>query len=187
MAYVTPSTVTAGTSPITAAAQNIIVNDIINLRALANVQSTTVTAATFTRQANTFAAITGLSVSITPTSNTSKILIMASVNWGNNGTGDFYSFRLMRDSTAINVGDLVGTRPQVTFGDDGFSSGVLIHNSNVVFYDSPATTSATTYTIQCKNHNGGAGGIIYLNRTANDTDGTYARAASTITAWEIPA
>jgi len=186
MAYVTPGTVAAG-DVATAAAWNVIANDIINLRALANVQSTTVTAASFTRQANTFAAITGLSVSITPTSNTSKILIIAAVNWGNSATGDWYSFRLMRDSTAINVGDTSASRPSVSFGDDGLGNAVTLHNSNIVFYDSPATTSATTYTIQCKNANGGAGGIIYLNRTATDSDGVYGRAASTITAWEIPA
>ena len=36
MAYVAPSTVTAGTSPITAAAHNIIVNDVIDLRSYSN-------------------------------------------------------------------------------------------------------------------------------------------------------
>jgi len=48
MAYVTPSTVTAGTSPITAAAQNIIVNDVIDHEARINtVGSVLVSSSTF--------------------------------------------------------------------------------------------------------------------------------------------
>ena len=189
MAYVAPSTVTAGTSPITAAAHNIIVNDIINLRALANVQSvhnSTPQTLTASSTLYTFYTFPSLSVSITPTFNTSKILIMSNF-FVSVGSARNAIIRFMRDSTAIGVGTgSVGSRSpasaEFTQQIADTNSGMSGHFS---FLDSPATTSAITYTLQVADNGGGT--PIYGNRTINDTDAGYTvRGATSIIVKEIP-
>jgi hypothetical protein len=90
---------------------------------------------------------TGLSVTITPSSTSSKVLITAGgiqaycVHSGAQ-TGAFASFRLLRTSTQLQ---------EVNFGgySQASSSGkVMYGNPNFIYLDSPATTSATTYKVQ---------------------------------------
>lgn len=186
MPWVTPSTVNTGDTLQASTWNQDVVENTKVLRALANVQSKIVTVATFSRQASTFADITDLSISITPTATTSKVLVTVSLNFGTNATADFYHLRLMRDSTAIAIGDAVGSRERITVGS-GINNAVELQNRAIIFLDSPNTTSATTYKMQVKNTNGAAAGIFYLNRTSTDTDGVYGRAVSSITVQEIPA
>jgi hypothetical protein len=141
---------------------------------------------TFTTSSNTFTDITGLSVSITPSSATSKIYVSFTVNGASdtdvsNSTG---AIRLMRDSTAIAIGDAAGNRQRAS----GTNSTRLITgqsiqmNSVVNFLDSPATTSAVTYKMQALI----LGGAFYLNRSDDDSDdSTLSRTVSTITVMEI--
>ena len=189
MAYVTPGTVAAG-DVATAAAWNVLVGNDISLRALANVQSvilTTPVTIQATTVAYTYYDFTGLSVSITPTSDTSKILVTCNVFAATPAnTNTFY--RLVRDSTAIGVGTgSLGSRTAVTAENqqqvaDTNSVGSLSFS----VYDSPATTSATTYKIQIA-QNGGTG-AIYGNRTWADVNAGYTgRGASSIIVQEIPA
>ena len=101
---------------------------------------------------------------------------------GENGVGTAWH-RLMRDSTAIAIGDAAGTRPRVT--GQAILQGVASQTSvPFVFLDSPATTSATTYKVQVRS-DGGAGGDVFVNRNESDTDGTRARTISTITVMEV--
>ena len=98
------------------------------------------TSATAVNSTSTSYVTTGLAVTITPTSNTSKILVLCSTS-GKNTTGAqdvFYT--LFRGTVAgTNLGD-------ATFG---FVSLYPTVYSAVAFnyLDSPATTSATTYTM----------------------------------------
>lgn len=122
---------------------------------------------TFSVSSQTFTDITGLSASITPSATSSKILVLASVMLG--ATADFAYIRLLRDSTVIDVGDAAGSRPQVT-GAINYT-GTQTYNSSqipVVFLDSPATTSATTYKFQLRS--GSTAAAVYINRTAGDRD-----------------
>ena len=124
---------------------------------------------TFTLSSTTFTDVTGLSVSITPTSSSSRILIFGSVFMGSNG--DFAYIRLMRDSTAIDIGDAAGSRPRVT-GDMGYVDATnQPYNAGqtpIAYIDSPATTSAVTYKIQLRS--GSSAFAVYINRTAADRD-----------------
>ena len=56
-----------------------------------------------------FTEVTGLTVSITPTSSSSKIFVFASVNLGTRGDSQAM-LRLKRGSTDIYVGDADGNR-----------------------------------------------------------------------------
>lgn len=123
---------------------------------------------TFTITSTTWTDITGLSVSITPTSASNKILVIASVAIGSNS--NFAYFRLLRNSTVIDVGNAAGSRPQVT-GAASYPSAspqYMLFQNPVTYLDSPATTSTVTYKFQLRG--GDAGTTGYLNRTASDRD-----------------
>jgi hypothetical protein len=131
---------------------------------------------------NTWTDITGLTVSITPTSSSSKILITASVQGSNTSTNAY--FRLVRNSTAVGVGDASGSRSQVSSANIFNSGGNEMSGSSFQFLDSPSTTSSTTYKIQFITD----GVTTLINRTSNDVDALYTgRSQSTITVMEIAA
>jgi hypothetical protein len=107
----------------------------------------------FTTAMTTYQDVTGLSLSITPSSATSKILISSSVGLGA-ASGERNDFRLMRDSTAIAVGDSTGVTGLMAISDFVIASvGIVL--------DTPNTTSAITYKAQIKSVNGTN---VYVNR-----------------------
>ena len=136
----------------------------------------------------TFTDVTGLSVSITPTSTSSKIFITANVNI--DGTNRYGALRFVRDSTAIGIGDADGSRTRVAVSSHRNPSATndhhIMHNSSTSFLDSPNTTSATTYKIQIANTYAVGGYDVYINRGSTDADADYGhRGASTITVMEV--
>jgi hypothetical protein len=136
---------------------------------------------TFTLNSATYSDITGYSATITPKSASNKILVICQLVAAADSGVDNGAARLVRDSTAINVGDAAGVRIQATFGLDSGAFGVPNH---VSFLDSPNTTSAVTYKIQIRRN--GVSGIMYVNRNKNDGDSaTEQRYASSITVMEI--
>lgn len=138
---------------------------------------------TFSISGATFTDIADLSVSITPTSATNKILVVASVS-ASASSGQYIGIlRFVRDSTAIGIGDTASSRPSVTtaFRSDTDNSWQQSHSLS--FLDSPATTSATTYKIQGASQ---TGGTFYVNRSPQDGDTQSGpRSVSTITVMEI--
>jgi len=137
---------------------------------------------------NTFTDITGLSVTITPTSATSKILVSVSVGGAAMSAPGAQAYRLVRGSTAIGVGTAAGSRQATSWRDfNGSSDGnVAFGGYTFTFLDSPATTAATTYKLQVSLQTGTG----YINRSPNDTDTDApwgSRPASTITVMEIAA
>ena len=128
--------------------------------------------------------ITGLSVSITPSSTSNKVLVMFSVSIGASALSTT-GIRLMRGSTAISIGDAAGDRPRMTANGAGMSA----NNWNAMtvatsFLDSPSSTSAVTYKLQMV---GNGVATNYVNRTgrdANTTNDDY-RSSSHITVMEI--
>jgi hypothetical protein len=150
---------------------------------LGQVVSTTKTD-TFTMASATYTDVTGLSLSITPTSATSKILLIASVVGGGQSAATQGYGQFVRDSTAIGVGDAAGSRVQATFDITLLANGYSAYSMGASFLDSPATTSATTYKIQVRREQ--ATGTIYINRSEIDENsGSGGRFVSTITALEI--
>lgn len=138
---------------------------------------------TFSSASTSFTDLTGLSVSITPATTSSKILILCSLSVAAS-TGGGPQLRLMRDSTAIAIGDTDGNRARVTTSFVISSTGDM-DSASMNFVDSPATTSATTYKVQGFAYNTN---ILYVNRTIDDADQVYRqRGVSTITAMEIGA
>jgi len=139
---------------------------------------------TFTTSASSYTDITGLSVSITPSSATSKVFVIATIQGNGDAASKVGFLQLVRDSTAIAIGDAASNRTRVSAAM--YEGDVYALESAVITYlDAPATTSATTYKIQ--GFSDGAT-VLYVNRSENDTDASYSgRAASTITAVEVSA
>jgi len=125
----------------------------------------------------TFVDVTGLSVDITPSSTSNKVLVlvhmMVSANWWTEIPG----INLVRGSTNIcqSTGGtaLNATAIPISYEGSASSSSIIIPQS-IVFLDSPATTSSTTYKIQVEQ-------MSVNRRKINDTTG----GTSTITVMEV--
>lgn len=142
----------------------------------------TVKTDTFTMSSTTFADVTGLSATITPSSATSKIYVVVTGNAGSQVGVTAIFGRLLRDSTAICIGDAAGSRTRASFdtitANSSFTSALAIN-----FLDSPNTTSAVTYKLQIA---GSSANAVYINRSHVDSDAASAsRQASTITLMEV--
>ncbi len=128
----------------------------------------------------------GLSASITPKFDTSKILVMVEACIGSSIGYDMKT-RLLRGSTPIHIGDGASNRPRVsvTINQSYSSTANYAADQAIINYlDSPATTSAVTYKIQCASY---SSGVIYLNRNGADLDTSEydGRSASSILLMEI--
>jgi len=142
------------------------------------VKSTTVTASTFSTSSSTLVDITGMSVSITPTSASNKILVTAFVSGGLSTAGEVTFFTLARGGTAIGVSTGGGSRKGTNLGTA--TSDARSYSYAMQFLDSPASTSALTYTVQTLAI--GSGYTFRLNRRgASDEDNSI----STITVMEV--
>ena len=130
----------------------------------------------------------GLQVSLTPSSASNKILLMATISWCE-GTGQYYHFRFEKDGAEITdiVGDADGSRRRVTAHMDSQSDNSTGRTLTFTAQVSAGDTNSRVYNIALK-HTSGTTRQMYLNRTYVDTDGQgYGRAISTITAMEIAA
>ena len=140
---------------------------------------------TFTTTSASFVDITGLSVSITPSSATNKVLVIVTLSVGDDPSVTNTASRLMRDATAINVGDASSSRLQASQQTKSVAANVQTAHA-YVFLDSPATTSATTYKVQLATAQ--AAQTSCVNRSLTDTNSaTFARTVSNITVMEISA
>ena len=138
----------------------------------------------FTSTSTSFADVTGLSVSITPSNASSKVLVLYNVSGSQAVAAQIARSRLMRGSTEINIGDAASNRARGT--SDPFSVAAQIIGTTIAgsYLDSPATTSATTYKFQVAT----SGGTVYVNRSEDDSDSSIrSRTVSTITVMEIGA
>ncbi len=118
---------------------------------------------------------TGLSATITPTSATSKILVIVSQNGcGKNATtSGRLTLAILRSSTVLQyLTDVAG------YTND--SSINYFNNVSGTYLDAPATTSATTYKTQFLSE---GGSTVFVN----DSYASTYKSASTITLMEIGA
>ena len=132
---------------------------------------------------NTWTDLTGLTVNITPTSSSNKILVLATV-WINSDTGSANLYgRLNRNGT------IVGTASNDTAGyagnggwralSDGQDASYNIHNIGFTWLDSPASTSTLTYKIQGLTN----AGTFFFNKSGSSS--AYFYMYSTITVMEV--
>ena len=146
------------------------------------VQSTKTDTQTFSGMYTAWADISGLSVTITPSSASSRIVILGHIAVG--ASGNPPQLRILRNSSLIFASDPAGSRKQAFVQPWGGGSNVEMFPTSPVFVDSPGTTSAVTYKFQISI---GGGATNHINRSDRDQDGSYedARGASSILVMEI--
>jgi hypothetical protein len=131
-------------------------------------------------------AITGMSVSITPTRSDSKILVQVQIGASGVYNDAFPIFwQLYKNGSQISGAKGSGT--------SGSTVKCASYTKNYVYYtgtstsfsflDSPSTTNATTYQLYGQRHS--SSGTAYFNATAQQINERYAETISTITAMEI--
>ena len=153
---------------------------------IAQVVQTTLTS-TVTVSSASFADVAGLSVAITPSSTTSKVLVLAQLDYSTAGGAGFAGFfRLTGGNSSNFVGDAAGGRVRslghTGQGGDGWQTAM--QTQTAVYLDSPATTSAVTYKVQVRGN--ATPSAVYVNRAGTDTNASnYPRGASSITAIEV--
>jgi hypothetical protein len=129
-----------------------------------------------------------LSLTITPKSTSSKILLTTSVFFEGSTTENYnYLWSLYRDSTKLgqpNVGSRRGGIMATSIGFYAADAATTPDSVSFSYYDTPSTTSAITYAVAF-NHNS-ANVLAYLNRTTNDSDSiNNERGVSILIAQEI--
>jgi len=127
-----------------------------------------------------------ISVTITPSLNSSKILIMASLSIGLDNDNEV-SFAFFRGGSILSnaIGDTASNRTRTSFVGKCEATSA-IEGVSGWFLDSPSTTSATTYDCRLSHGVNGGNRTMYLNRSHTDTDADQdSRSISTITAWEV--
>ncbi len=132
----------------------------------------------FSTTSSSYVDITGFSVTITPSSNSSKILIMSTCGISADGTSDVHHMNLVRGST--NIAQPAST---TTFGSTAtnyLQTTDAMDTWSFNFIDSPSTTSATTYKWQLKTNLG----TVRINNREHSSSADMAR-VGTIIAMEI--
>jgi len=125
---------------------------------------------------------TGLSASITPTSSSSKILVLVDVMFSHEPGYSGSNLRLLRDATTIYYGTGTGVANFAGSYYNAVGSDWVSLRTCANYLDSPASTSSLTYKVQFQSLQSV---YIGINRTQR-VNGTYDPAgASSITLMEI--
>ena len=151
----------------------------------------------FTRSASTsFVDITGVSVSITPSSTSSKILLMFDADVGSSrddGSPTFVYFKLTKAVGGGSASDVTGA-----LGDSrgssiqawcnagsrfGSNCSITADNTSAHYLDSPSTTSALVYQVQVRSTDGTA----TIGGSESTSDANRVSTATILTAMEIGA
>jgi hypothetical protein len=141
----------------------------------------------FSTTSTSFTDITGLDeVEITPRATSSKILVLYSyMPFGTTGGYGFY--RLVRDSTAIFVGDASGSRTRSASSQYFYSGNYASYYGGLrwceIVLDAPSSTSQLTYKAQVKTTGGSTVGVNTSGYNTDRADDPIA--ASSLTVMEI--
>jgi hypothetical protein len=127
---------------------------------------------------------TGLEASITPSSTSNKVLLMASMSLGGGGAvGDNrMNICFLRNTTEIGVPAAAGSRTSV--GRTGVQvAASQMTEESILYLDSPSSTSSITYKVAFSTLSGVS---TWLNQSSSDGDtASSSRGASTLILMEI--
>ena len=109
----------------------------------------------FATSSTSYTDITGISVTITPQSASNKILVFTNVRFGSGNSNQDNYYQILRGSTVISADN--------SCRQPSFSANWTYADINL---DSPSTTSATTYKVQCKAETN----EVFVNRDNSNRD-----------------
>ena len=136
----------------------------------------------FTTTSTSFTNVTDFAASITPSSTSSKILVIASTTGAcNSSTGPVF-INLTRAGSSVYIGDAVNSAVRcssyLTSASNDKAQAMSLN-----YLDSPATTSSVTYQIQIRSE---SGSIVSVGGSTNTGVANVSGATpSTITLMEI--
>ena len=156
MAAVTPLPATFVAGDVLTAAQQNGLRGAFRVLQVVNAQYTTSTTTTSTSYVTT-----GATASITPSSSSSKILVLATTALGNSGASTAIRATMFRGTVA---GTNLATGAVLQAGT--LILPAIICNAAMCFLDSPATTSATTYTLGFATGNGTVTATAQVDNTS---------------------
>ena len=144
------------------------------------VQSTTLATAFSTADylLNGYGDVTGVSVNITPTFNTSKVLVTVTGQMAISDATQHVFLKLVRNITPINQSTGAITENSTHFFKTTDSGNTIPFS--ISFLDEPSTTDTVTYKLQAAIENSGR--ILFFNRALGSDD---FRGTTTITAMEV--
>jgi hypothetical protein len=138
----------------------------------------------FSMGVSDWTTITGFSATITPATTSNKVLVRVVIG-ADGSTGNAFIYRILRNGSVPNgsIGNAADSRDRAISrktrpGDTNHSFGPL----SIEFLDSPASTSAVTYSIQVKVE---SNGTYYFNRTQQDFNTSNAFGARTIATYTL--
>jgi len=136
-----------------------------------------------TTSSTSYVDVTDLSLSITPSSTSSKIFVMVCLNNISNSAADLTFFNLLRNSTTLTSNTSGGGADAADAWASGGGGGMSensrkISSCSLNFLDSPSSTSALTYKVQMR----AGGNTGSINRWMLNTDNA---SVSSITVMEI--
>ena len=145
---------------------------------------------------STFVDVTSLTVTITPSLNTSKILVSAAINAGHSGTGNGVGYRIVRTKAGGSdeypfIADASSNRYRYTWGMMTHYSNASNSQDNLCgeYLDDPFGGSGSVVAVTYKIQQANSAGTAYVNRSGEDIDGTSGsgRCMSVITVKEVAA
>jgi hypothetical protein len=133
--------------------------------------------------------VSGLSITVTPNSSSSKFLIMANLTYGADSDNQYASGYIFRGDTEIGIGTTAtGNQLNVSFSmslSGAAAENFKLRQASMTYLDSPSTTASITYKIKARNDDP-AGNNFYINRpNATDNNDYIHRGISTLTVMEI--
>lgn len=136
---------------------------------------------------NNAVTLTALNTSITPQTNTSKVLVQFNVSYEATPLETAFILERVDGATVTPLGvpstpgaRIYGTKVAAYDGDSNRTQSSIV----ILFLDSPASTNSITYRLRsyCRD----ASGTVAINRTINATDSNqYTRATSQVILQEI--
>ena len=135
---------------------------------------------------SSFVDISGLSQAITPKFATSKILVQVNVSFSGE-VNSYIAFKILRDSTEILKNTESNTGLECSGGGtipSGSTENYAVHKESMSGFDSPNTTSETTYKVQISPMRTSSK-VATVNRAHTRGDDNQVNTASTITLMEI--
>ena len=141
---------------------------------------------TFSTTSTTYVVPTDLEVTITPSSTSSRILLIGTLTGNLSSTTRVGFMSLFRGTTNLAVPDSPGSRTpaflELILGDGANQpQNLFLYTATIV--DSPGVATAVTYSIRVSTS---SGGTAFVNRSISDADtDTVGRGVSTLTAIEV--
>jgi hypothetical protein len=139
---------------------------------------------TFTTSSTSFTTVEGLTATITPSSATAKVLVIAQLTIGLGNNSGVGHFRFAGGNSGTYIGAEAGSRVRAVFGGgiEGNASSLILAQS-MVYLDSPGSASPVTYSVEARQ---AVSGTVRVNVSVTDSNNVgFTRGASSITAIEV--